>query len=91
MTMAGIKKKDELFKSLYLGEFVQIVVDSDKDGSLVVEGYVLDITDTEIYMGSSPDFITSTIQRFGYKVMTISEPHGTMFSEMPKPKAEDIN
>ena len=93
MTTLGKTKKIDLFKEIYLGEYVEIVMDYSSEGPMIMHGFILDYDDNEIYLGETPDAINMSIPRFGYKLMVISSPtdefHDIM--GMEKPKAEEIN
>lgn len=92
--MAGARKdKNKIFKDLYLGECVEIVMAYTKSPSLpmiALQGFVLEVDDNEIHLGETPEAISFTIPRFSYKMITIV---GTseIFSEMIKPKDSEIN
>lgn len=70
--------KRELFKSIFLGEEVEVLIDMSrksvqetKEGTLIDEsplattGFVLDLDDEYCYLGRTPDEITKGI-RFEY-------------------------
>lgn len=90
--MAGSKKVD-LFKEIYLGEYVEIVMDYTSEGPMIMHGFILDYDDNEIYLGDSPDAINMSIPRLGYKLMVVSSPVDdfSAIMGMEKPKPGEIN
>jgi len=92
--MAGVKKDpNKIFKDLYLGECVEIVMAYTKSPTMpliALHGFILEVDDNEIHLGETPDAISFTIPRFGYKMIAIMGVN-EVFSEMDSPKASEIN
>lgn len=65
---------NQTFIDTFLGEYVEIILASESEGTLITRGFVLEITDTEIFIGTTPDAISGSIPRYGYKLITIDSP-----------------
>jgi hypothetical protein len=95
MKMAGNRRSD-IFKDLYLGEFVEVVMAYMKNPErpvIALQGYLLDVDDYNIYLGDTPDEVNMCIPRNSYKFLIISSPDSEIDAIMStsKPKPEEIN
>lgn len=95
MEMPGGTRRDKnkIFKDLYLGECVEIVMAYTKSPTMpliALHGFVLEVDDNEIHLGETPDSISFTIPRFGYKMIAIMGAN-EIFSEIEKPNDSEIN
>lgn len=93
MATPGVKRKNDIFRDVFLGEYVQIVVSSEAEG-IVTEGYVLEVDDNEIYLGETAGAVTHSIPRHGYKLIAVTTPKGefdSILEALKPPKAEEIN
>lgn len=98
----------DLFHITFIGEFVEILtpiyrkhIQGDESGvsdetiPIVLQGYILDIDDTYLYVGDTPEAITQAVFKNDARIIRIvkeQNPYDDMLDQMEMPnKREDVN
>ena len=93
MATPGVKRKNDLFRDIWIGEYVQIGVSNEGKG-IMTEGYVLEVDDNEIHLGETAGAVTHSIPRHGYKLIACASPqgeYGSLLESLLPPKPEEVN
>ncbi len=87
-------KTSELFKVTFIGEMVEIIVNSEasETGKMIVQGYLLDFDEDYYYLGENPLAVSTALKRDLVSLISIHDlidPSLDMLRNMPDPEDED--